>query len=114
MPAVIDLTSILNLPTLLEAAGAPSPFLDARLRAWGGLPAGTAPTSSMEAADAFCQTVAPGTTWVLKGSAEEGIASITSLGGAALIVLFTARAGLPGLALLAAFVRACEGLTDSE
>src|SRR5689334_3462738 len=100
MPAVIDPAAVLNLPGLLEAAGGPSPFLDARLRAWAGLPAGSAPTASMEAADAFCQMVAPGTTWVMRGSVDESVASITSLGGAALTTLFTARARLPGLALL--------------
>lgn len=114
MPPVIDPAALLSLPSLIEAAAGPSPFLDARLCAWAGLPAGSSPTASMEAADTFCQAVSPDTTWVMKGSDRESVASITSLGGAGVTVLYTGRAGRPALALLAAFVRAVEGSEGGE
>jgi hypothetical protein len=101
-----------KLASLLEAAPAPSPFLDSRLRAWAGPRAVEAPTSGLDAADAFCQLLVPGTTWVLKGNAGESSATISGLGSTPCTVLFTARGARPALALLAAFVRACDGAQE--
>jgi hypothetical protein len=103
---------VVELASLLEAAPAPSPFLDARLRAWAGLRAAEAPTSGLDAADAFCQLISPGTTWVLKGNTGESSATITGVGPIPCTVLFTGRGTRPALALLAAFVRACDGARE--
>lgn len=97
---------IADLAALIEAAPGPSPYLDARLRTWAGLPAVAMPTDGLDTADAFCQAVAPGTTWALSGTTGHHTASITTLGDRLCTVLFSGRGCRPGLALLAAFVRA--------
>lgn len=88
---------------LLEASTVPSTLLGSRLLRWAGQSRSGAPTASLEAADAFCQAIAPGTTWTLLGGRGESAATITAIDGRVCCV--SARGAAPALALLAAFVR---------
>src|SRR6476469_11073868 len=93
-----------RLLTFLEASPGVSPLLDAQLLHWAGYKAPGSPTASLEAADAFLQHVAPGTTWTLLGGVGECTATITTRDGVP--CCHAARGATPALALLAAFMRA--------
>jgi hypothetical protein len=97
-------TDSYRLAALIESSAGPSPLLDARLLRWGAQSRPGVPTASLEAADAFCQAVAPGTAWTLLGGNGESTGTITAISGRVCCV--AGHGASPALALLAAFVRA--------
>ena len=93
-----------RLAAMLEASSGPSALLDAQLVQWAGTIVPPAPTTSLDAADAFCQAVAPGVTWTMNGGIAESTATITTPEG--IPCCHGARGATPALALLAALLRA--------
>ena len=74
---------------------------------WAQRSTPVAPTSSIAAAIALVDDVAPGTLWTLLGKADGVTATITSIGGQ--VVCVSADGAAPALALLAAAVKAADG-----
>lgn len=97
----------MRLVGLLASSPSPSAHLDALLVSWNGGAAHAAPTSSIEAADAFCTARFPRLTYIARIVADR-VPRVTVMSLDDRPCCVSASGSTQALALLSAFVAAVE------